>query len=311
MATLRTWEQRYQAVLPATLPSGHRMYSPADVQRVLLLRRLTREGYAIGSIAALDVERLQDLADGRTAGRPGTAQKLAASGLRAVVIGQALAVRLQRPAVTRGLSRTLRAVAVFDTLEEAARARHTKPCDLLLWQVPPLQADPTPVLLAARRVWQPRLTAVVYRFADATVRRRLSDAGAAITREPPDDEAWSAWLASLESSTAGAHRPQPLPEPAPAPAASDAPARPRFDEATLTAIAGLPPRMACECPRHVAELLMQLTSFESYSAGCADRNAADAQLHTYLRQVAAAARTLFESALERVALHEGLSLTGG
>ena len=52
--TLRIWEQRYQAVKPTTAVSGHRLYSPADVQRVLLLRQLTQRGHAIGSIAALD-----------------------------------------------------------------------------------------------------------------------------------------------------------------------------------------------------------------------------------------------------------------
>ena len=54
---------------------------------------------------------------------------------------------------------------------------------------------------------------------------------------------------------------------------------------------------------------MQLTHFEAYSADCAHRSPADAELHCYLRQVAAAARTRFESALEHVALHEGILLT--
>ncbi|PTT75507.1 hypothetical protein DBR42_28750, partial [Pelomonas sp. HMWF004] len=54
VATLRIWEQRYQAVRPSTAASGHRLYSAADVQRVLLLRQLTGQGHAIGAIAALD-----------------------------------------------------------------------------------------------------------------------------------------------------------------------------------------------------------------------------------------------------------------
>jgi hypothetical protein len=58
----------------------------------------------------------------------------------------------------------------------------------------------------------------------------------------------------------------------------------------------------------VAELLMQISSFEAYSAGCMNRSPADAELHAYLQQVAASCRTLFESALERVARHEGLRL---
>jgi MerR family transcriptional regulator, light-induced transcriptional regulator len=73
-------------------------------------------------------------------------------------------------------------------------------------------------------------------------------------------------------------------------------------------VPNLSPTIACECPRHVAELLMQLSHFEAYSAECEHRNASDADLHAYLRQVATASRTRFEAALEHVALHEGLLL---
>jgi hypothetical protein len=66
--------------------------------------------------------------------------------------------------------------------------------------------------------------------------------------------------------------------------------------------------MACECPRHVAELLMQLSNFEAYSAECEHRSTADADLHAYLKQVAAESRARFEAALEHVARHEGLLL---
>jgi hypothetical protein len=58
----------------------------------------------------------------------------------------------------------------------------------------------------------------------------------------------------------------------------------------------------------VAELLLQLSNFEAYSADCEDRSPADAALHAHLKQVAGASRALFESALERVARHEGLVL---
>ena len=66
--------------------------------------------------------------------------------------------------------------------------------------------------------------------------------------------------------------------------------------------------MACECPSHLAELLLQVSYFETYSGECANRSAADAQLHAYLQQVAGTARMLFEKALEQVAIAEGLPL---
>ncbi|MFG5409810.1 hypothetical protein ABXN37_19160 [Piscinibacter sakaiensis] len=80
--------------------------------------------------------------------------------------------------------------------------------------------------------------------------------------------------------------------------ADDLPPR-RYDDATLTTLAVRASAVSCECPRHVAELLLQLASFEAYSAGCRHRNADDAALHAALQQVAGRARVLFEDALER------------
>ena len=71
----------------------------------------------------------------------------------------------------------------------------------------------------------------------------------------------------------------------------------RRDDAALADFAGRSSTMACECPRHVAELLVQPSHFEAYSAECGHRSAADAELHAYLRKVAAASRARFEAAL--------------
>lgn len=313
VATLRIWEQRYRAVQPATAPSGHRLYSPADVQRVLLLRRLTEQGHAIGSIASLDSATLEavsrqaaEAADGRAIGA-GDRPRGARSALRLVVVGPALAARLQRPAVARRLGRAVRALAVFDSLAEAAGARGTTDADLLLWHAPALPPEVPPGLRAAQRACRARQVAVVYRFAGAAGIRALSDAGAVALREPADDDALATGFASIEAGlSARSIEPAAPDAPKPAPP-GPVPAR-RYDDAELTAIAGRSPTLACECPRHVAELLMQLSSFEAYSAGCVDRNADDARLHAYLQQVAGASRALFEAALEHVARHEGLTL---
>jgi DNA-binding transcriptional MerR regulator len=311
VATLRIWEQRYQAVRPATAPSGHRLYSPADVQRVLLLRRLTEAGHAIGSIAALDAAQLQQVAQAAE-GTPAPARRGAgasarlARALRLAVVGPALALRLQQPAPGRVFA-PARVVAVFDALAGAARAATAPRADVLLWHAPELRPTVPPGLEAARAACGARRVAVVYRFASAAATQALAAAGVALLREPADDAALAAWLASM----APAAPREPMRAPA-APRASGAPAPAlpprRFDDTALVAIAGLAPTLACECPRHVAELLMQLASFETYSAGCIARGGDDAALHAYLHQVAGASRALFESALERVAHHEGLAL---
>lgn len=314
VATLRIWEQRYGAVKPATAASGHRLYGPGDVERVLLLRRLTEAGHAIGSIAGLDTAALEELAHARApahaAPAPRTRGPAAGKPLRLAVIGPALALRLQRPALAPGApaGSAPQVIAVFDSPAAAARAAAGVRADVLLWSAPELPAPVLPDLAAARRAWGARHVAVVYRFGDAAAARALAAAGIEALREPADDVAWAAWLASRAAGRG-------LLAAAPKPARRSAAARDagaiaprRYDDAALTAIAGLAPTLACECPRHVAELLMELASFERYSAQCASRSTADAELHAWLQRTAGTARLLFEDALERVARHEGVSL---
>lgn len=320
VATLRIWEQRYRAVRPASAPSGHRLYSPADVQRVLLLRQLTAQGHAIGSIAALDSVQLQQLQQvqqaalgeaTRVAGAASPAPTPRQAPLRLVVVGPALAARLQRAELARAMQRPLRVVVVAETLAEAAaaapggRASPRQAADMLLWLAPELPPEAPPELQAARSAWRARHAVVLYRFAGAAARRALAVGGVQVLREPADDAPLAALLRPL---AAGERRGTAVAD-APTPSTTTPGIAPRrFDDAALTTMAGLAPTLACECPRHVAELLMQLASFEAYSAACASRDPADAALHAYLQQVAGASRALFETALERVARHEGLAL---
>ncbi len=59
--TLRAWERRYQAVTPDRSARG-RLYSDAEVRRLLLLRTAVDGGHAIGQIASLSDAELQHLA---------------------------------------------------------------------------------------------------------------------------------------------------------------------------------------------------------------------------------------------------------
>src|SRR5689334_11826376 len=61
---LRAWEKRYGAVRPARSKSGHRRYTTADVQRSLLLKRATKAGHPIGTIATRSEPEIRHLISG-------------------------------------------------------------------------------------------------------------------------------------------------------------------------------------------------------------------------------------------------------
>lgn len=201
VATLRIWEQRYGAVQPATAASGYRLYTAADVQRVLLLRQLTTQGHAIGAIAGLATAQLAALAGpgpANPAGDPGVGRSSAAPAgvpLRVAVVGAALALRLQRDSVQRHLVQPPRLVALLDSLDSLDRAPPPAPAsrrvDLLLCHAPDLQPDAVPALQAVAQALGARQAAVLVRFANPAATQALQAQGSWVLREPADDQAHS------------------------------------------------------------------------------------------------------------------------
>ncbi|WP_240636178.1 MerR family transcriptional regulator [Caldimonas tepidiphila] len=301
VATLRIWERRYRVASPATTPSGHRLYSAADVRRLALLKQLTDHGHAIGALAALEMEQLRQVAatHASTLAQAGAPQ--AARPWQVVVVGAALERRLRRPALLRGLGRPVQVCAVFGEPGEAAQAPEGSRADALLVHAPGLHAAGLDGLQAAARRWSVARSAVLYGYAASAACEAFAAAGTALLRDAQDDGELARWLRDL------AEPPAP-PAPLPPGFETGRPAARRYDDATLVDFAGLSSTLACECPRHVAGLLMQLSHFEAYSAECERLGPSDAALHAYLQQVTGAARSLFESALERIAIHEGLVL---
>lgn len=58
---LRAWEKRYSVVKPQRTASNRRLYSDADVERLVLLRKLTEAGLAISSAAPLTDAELRTM----------------------------------------------------------------------------------------------------------------------------------------------------------------------------------------------------------------------------------------------------------
>lgn len=309
VATLRIWERRYQVASPATSPTGHRLYSAQDVRRLGLLRQLTEMGHAIGTLAGMSMAQLHEVATTHASALAQHRQDdLAApthrsTPWRVAAVGQGLAQRLADPSLVEALGCTVALPLTCDTLVQTTPQGDPPRVDALLWQTAGLQAADLPRLLVAAQQLGATHTGVLYGYAPAAVCQQFAAAGVLMLRWPPSPATWLDWLRQMAPK-----------DPAPAEPASDMQAAPdqiaprRYDDATLADLANLSSTMVCECPKHVAELLMLLTQFEAYSAQCANLNAADMVLHQHLQAVAARARALFEGALERVIEHEGLVL---
>ena len=66
--TLRVWERRYGFPTPARDAFGERAYSLAQIDKLRVVKRLLDQGHRPGRIMALDIERLQELANAAPGG---------------------------------------------------------------------------------------------------------------------------------------------------------------------------------------------------------------------------------------------------
>ena len=178
----------------------------------------------------------------------------------------------------------------------------------MLVQLSTLHTESADRVLALARRLAARQVIVLYAFGPDRAVQILRAAGAEARREPVSNHDLAALLTAGDPSCAVAP-----PPPAIAMAlalASTSVAPRRFSDEALVQIGAMSTTVACECPRHVAELVAQLASFETYCAECLNTGPEDAVLHADLNRVAASARAMFEAALVRVAQAEGFELPG-
>lgn len=317
VATLRVWERRYAVVAAPKSATGQRLYSSHDVQRLRLMRQLTEHGHAIGTLASLAHEQLLEL---HTALQPagllssvvavpvaaGTASALststAAPDRRVLLVGRSLRAKLQGAAglqlvpAQQDLPDLAAALAYAQTAEGAATA-----VDTLLLHLPSLQPDDLQQVEQLRALWPTAPTWLVYAFGAEALAERLRAQGVTVQREPVSGRDLARLLARPVGTGAAGSGSGPVVD-----GALGAVLPRRYSDRALATLAEMPSTVACECPRHLAEIVTQLAGFERYSAQCLARNPADAALHQRLSALAGAARTQFERALADVAAAEGL-----
>jgi hypothetical protein len=269
------------------------------VSKAILLKQLSQNGHAISSIAHLTLDKLRQMNN-----LPHhTPQSLATPGepVALAVVGLSMANRIESKKFAAGLKQNqIKVTDVLVDLAAAKQAALTQQPQVLLVKVNTLQTSvhsDIQALIAKHKFAQ---TIVVYNFAPEAVVQAMKFSGLIVRREPLSDTELAELLQSVlfvdpvraqEFGTTGAVI-----------------ASRKYSDATLSRVAGISTHVLCECPRHVAELISQLASFEEYSQECLNRNAEDAHLHAYLRSISGSARSLFENALEKIAQHEGIDL---
>lgn len=299
--TIRVWERRYSAIVAQRAANGRRIYSPADVEKLGLLKRLTEHGISIGQIAGDSIDELRK--------RARSLDEIVSTPLPdrigIAVLGDFLPNQLSIH--ERDLAPVN--VIVSDSNRDrfvADMRRHD--IDVVVVESPVLDSAVTAELLALMEQAGAARGVLVYSFGRARDVDLARDARIHALRSPVNVDEVRAAVMRAYAPTAPA---RPASEPPADDGASEwqfsGPVAPRrFNNVQLATLARASTSIDCECPHHLAQLVGDLSAFEVYSANCASRDEEDAALHRYLHQTTAEARALIEAALERVAKAEGI-----
>lgn len=286
--TLRVWERRYGLSDTERSEHGQRLYSTEQVNRLRLLKHLVDQGHPIGLIAVLSIEQLRELS-----GAGGSADANAAGPVRVALIGPGLKERL---AAGGRESLQLDVRCSFLKLEQAMPLLPEAGAEVLVVEISELDESSIPLVMQAREAAQVQAVVVLYRFASSATIRQLRTQQCLVARVPTDPGEFVTLCRTALVGQRVAYKTESGAEPN----------APRFDVDELTTLSTSSNKIGCECPRHLAEILLMVGSFERYSAQCASKNADDAVLHQELGRAAGQARSVLEEAMERLVRAEGL-----
>ena len=300
--TLRIWEARYDCFTPHKTEGKHRLYSDDDVLKATLLKRLTENGHSISSVAPLSRTALNDLLQKQqSANQRKQPAEYPGATVSMAVVGLTLASRIESKKFSLGFQRhAIKVTDIYNNISQALESTGQHKPQILLIQCNSLHAGVQVDIHRLAETHGAFQVIVLYSFGQEPIIEAMKRCGMIVRRDPISD----ADLADLINAVL-------LIDPAQSAIGSSSgtliPPR-KFNDMTLMRVSGIATHVLCECPRHVAEIIAQLASFEQYSHDCLNKSSEDAHIHAYLSSVSGSARALFESALEMVAQHEGIDL---
>ena len=300
--TLRVWEVRYATFSPLKTQGQHRLYSDDDVLKATLLKRLTEQGHAISNIANLSSQALNNLLMQQQSSNRYQAQTQTEDRtISMAIVGLALAGRIESKKFTLSFNNhEIKVTDIFNDVSDAVGASFQEPTQILLVKTNSLHAGMEVDIHKLAQNCQALQVIVLYNYGQQNIIESMKHSGMIVRREPISDSDLadlinSVLLVGTDQKNTGLVVGALIPQR-------------KYSDATLAKVASISSNVLCECPRHVAEIIAQLASFEQYTHECLNKSSEDAHLHAYLSSVSGSARALFESALEMVAKHEGIEL---
>jgi hypothetical protein len=288
-STLRIWEQRYGVPKPHRTEGGARRYAPTEVQRLKLIKALVDVGHKPSNLSSLSIDELSEHLNFLTPSTP--PKHHATHPLRLLTVGDAVG---------------LKALLHEGPLADCEITHHVNDpleidhwlgqFDILLFNFSALQSDHAQQIIHWTKGLNTAGSLVIYTYSNSSSILALEAAGVHCLKAPAKPSEVAQAL-SLISQKVMASSVEPRK------------AEKKFTPEELETLSTLDYSLYCECPRHLAGLLMSLNGFVSYSEQCLDSSPKDAIVHQFLRNMAADAISSIETGLALVLRAEEIALS--
>jgi len=288
--TIRVWERRYELIVPGRSETGRRLYSENDIAKLTLVKRLTELGHSVSSLAKLSNDDLRDRLNASLASEPSKYTEQL-SKLRVVFANDALRLRLSRDLLIH------EDITVVDFPNKNLSSVMEQRADIVIVDLVTLNEESLSDVRHYLSETGCESALVIFNFGTKKSILELEDAGEVCLKGSVAAAEIYRACRSIKPTLSNSR-----------PALNQPVTSPRFTNEQLSRIAALTSKIACECPNHLAELIINLTAFEKYSSECANRNEEDAQLHSQLNQAAGASRLILEESLVRLMEIEGIEI---
>jgi len=288
--TLRVWERRYGLTVPGRSETGRRLYSEADITKLSLVKQLTDLGHPVSGLAKLSVEDLGARLIA-SSGHESIYKPVRKVKCRVLFANDALRIRLGRDLLL------FQDIDILDQQDAGNLPAHGNRADVLIMDVSTVNEHTFEVVQRSLHAYASDTALLIFNFGTRQAIAQLERAGIHCFKG-------SATAAQIHTACLAQFKPKQQK----GALSSTSVSSPRFDAAQLAKLAAMSSTIACECPNHLAELLVSLFAFEKYSSECVNRNDKDAELHAQLKQSAGLARVILEDSLLRLIEIEGIHI---
>lgn len=297
--TLRVWERRYSLTEPLRSEGGSRLYTQHDLNKLRIIKHLVNNGHAIGTIAHLSIEQLEQRLED-THIPIFSSHKAFKKPVKAIMVSKTLPIQFKKNMAFLDANK-LSFTGIYATPEQAKKAvEDGQEFDILLFEANNLSDTDLKALTTLVDAIKASRVIVVYNFSKQQHRNLLEKYGFTLLRHPlswddiiracfytfgimPNDDRSSTGLDTI-------------------------PAR-LFTDEQLAEAKTLTMGVGGEYNYHLSELIMSLIRFEEYSEQCKNDPTDDEVLHNYIIKHSSQARNILETALTHVFEIEGISLT--